>query len=144
MANLSLKTRRMLARGISRRTARLWGNRVFMGDGNRAQLTTAMTGANNDITFLAKTPRTPGNAVRVRIVVAGVSTALSVSVSGNDITINSATNASSVATSPAVDVIRAVNRDAAASLLVHAQRAPGNDGTGVVTALAFTNLAGAS
>jgi hypothetical protein len=66
-----------------------------------------------------------------------------VSVAGNAITVNSATNGASAATSTAAEVRRAVNFHATASTLVHVQYAPGNDGTGVVAALAATNLAGA-
>lgn len=110
---------------------------------NQAKLTTAMAGTNNDITFVAKTIGTSGNNVRVRIVVAGVSTALSVSVATNDITINSATSAGSAATSTAAQVIAAVQASVPAmALLASVANAPGNDGTGVVAALAFTNLAG--
>lgn len=143
MANLSLKTRRALARGIHRGTARAWSNRKFLGIGNRATLTTALAGTNNDLTFLAKTPGTAGNSVRVRIVVAGASTALSVSVASSDITVNSATDGASAATSTAKDVIQAVNFSATAAALVWAQDAPASDGSGVVAALGYTNLAGA-
>lgn len=144
MANLSIRTRRALARGLNRRHIASWGGRTFLGIGNRATLTTALAGANNDLTFLARTPGTGGNSIRVRIVVAGASTPLSVSVSGSDITINSATDGSSAATSTAAQVIDAVNRSAAASTLVWAQNAPQSDGSGVVAALGFTNLASAT
>lgn len=144
MANLSLRTRRLLARGFSRRQAALLSGRYFRGIGNRATLTTALAGANNDITLIARTPGTAGNSITFRIVVAGASTPLSVSVAGSAITVNSATNGSSAATSTANDVVRALLANAAASVLVWSQLAvPGNDGTGVVVALGATNLAGA-
>lgn len=110
-----------------------------------AKLTTAMAGTNNDLTFYAKTPGAAGNNIRVRIVVAGASTALSVSVATNDITINSATSAGSAATSTAAQVRTAVLASVPAmALLGSVENATGNDGTGVVAALAFTNLAGGS
>lgn len=116
---------------------------MFMGLGNRATLTTAMAGANNDLLLYAKTPGTAGNSIRLALVVAGASTPLSVSVSSNDITVNVATNGASAAISTAAEVASAIRFSLTARTLVHAQVAPANDGTGVVTALAFTNLAGA-
>jgi hypothetical protein len=144
MANLSRRTRRHRALGISTLVSRAWGRRKFLGIGNRATLTTSLAGSNNDLTLIARAPGTAANSIRLRIVVAGVSTPLSVSVSGNDITVNSATNGASAATSTANDVVRALLASTAATALVWSQVAPANDGTGVVAALAFTNLSGAS
>lgn len=107
-----------------------------------ATLTTALTGTNNDLTYTAVTPGTGGNSVTVTYVVAGNSTPLTVSVTGNDITVNVATDAGGVATSTADDVSAAVAGSGAASALVTVADAAGNDGTGVVTALTKTNLAG--
>jgi hypothetical protein len=101
-----------------------------------------MAGTNNDLVFWAKAFGTGGNAITVRIVVAGASTALSVSVSGNAITINSATTAGSAASSTAAQVRTAVLAHAPAmALLSKVEFAPGNDGTGVVAAFSATNLA---
>lgn len=141
MANLSLLTRRNLVRGIGANRAG-FGRRARTGLGNRATLTTAMAGANNDLTLIAKSIRTAGNLVSLTIAVAGNNTPLSVSVSGNDITVASATGAGGAATSTARDVRVAVNNHATAKLLAHVQYAPGNDGTGTVVALAKTNLSG--
>lgn len=141
--NLPLKTRRALARGIGPRTLRAWSSRKHTGDGNRAALTTALAGANNDITLIAKSPGTGGNSVTFRIVVSGNNTPLSVSVAGSAITVNSATNGSAAATSPAAEVVSALKASSGASALVWPAIAAGNDGTGVVTALTATNLAGA-
>jgi hypothetical protein len=101
-----------------------------------------MAGSNNDLLLRAARTGAYGNDLRFRIVVAGASTALSVTVSGNDVTVNSATNGSSVATSTGAQVRDAVNAHATASTMMKAENAPGNDGTGVVAAVAFTNLAG--
>lgn len=134
----------MRARGFSARHVVKLGYRYFSGIGNRATLTTALAGSNNDVTLLARTPGTGGNSIRLRIVVSGNNTALSVSVSTNDITVNSATDGSGNPTSTAKQVIDAINFSTTASPLVWAQDAPSSDGTGVVAALAYTNLSGAA
>lgn len=140
----SLKYRRRRALGLSSRLARLWGNRYTRGIGNRATLTTALAGANNDLTFIARTPGTGGNAITVAYAVAGNNTPLSVTVAGNAITVNVATSGVGAATSTAVDVRKAINFSTTAGPKVWAQLAPANDGTGVVTALAATALSGAA
>lgn len=108
----------------------------------KAALTTALTGTNNDLIFTAKMAGPVGNNIRVRYVVSGLNTPLSVSVSVNDITVNVATDGAGAATSTANSILAAVNADATAKTLVTASLAAANDGTGVVTALAFTNLTG--
>lgn len=119
------------------------GSRAQTSYQRYAKLTTAMAGSNNDLQFVAKNAGSAGNNIRVRIVVAGASTALSVSVSSNDITINSATSAGSAATSTAAQVRTAVLASSPAmALLGSVENATGNDGTGVVAAFAFTNLSG--
>jgi hypothetical protein len=110
--------------------------------GAAGALTTALAGANNDITYTARDKGTVGNAITVRYVVAGLGTALSVAVVGTAITVNVATDGGGLATSTASDVLAAVQAHAAASLLVSAALAAGNSGAGVVTALAATALAG--
>jgi len=105
-----------------------------------ASLTTALAGANNDLTYTAKD--VGASSITVRYVVAGASTPLSVSVSGSDITVNVATNGSSAATSTAAQVKTAVDGNGPASALVSVANASGNDGTGVVTALGVTALTG--
>jgi hypothetical protein len=107
-----------------------------------ASLTTSLAGANNDLTFTADTAGSGGNSIRVRYVVAGTSTALSVSVSTNDITVNVATNGGGAPTSTAAQVKTAVDASGPAAALINTANAAGNDGTGVVAAMAFTNLAG--
>lgn len=96
----------------------------------------------SQLKFVAVTGGTAGNSVRVRIVVAGAGTSLSVSVSSSDITINSATNGSSVATSTADAVVAAVIASGPAAALVTASTGHLGAGTGVVAAVGFTNLAG--
>lgn len=108
----------------------------------KATLTTALAGANNDLTFTAIVAGPGGNSIAIVYVVAGASTPLSVAVTGFTITVNVATNAGSAAISTASEVLSAIlgNRDAAALLSV--ALATSNDGTGVVVALASTPLAG--
>lgn len=144
MANLSLRERRLRARGLSPRLVKLWGNRKFTGIGNRATLTTNLTGANNDLFYMSRTPGTGGNTITVAYVVAGASTPLTVAVATKAITVNVATTAGSAASSTADDVAKAIRLSTAANALVHVNRAPANDGTGVVTALTATALSGAS
>lgn len=118
------------------------GGWVSGGVNTQASKTTALTGNNNDLTYTSKLDGADGNDITVTYVVAGANTPLSVSVATHAITVNVATNASSVATSTAAQVRDAVNGNAAASSLVVAQNAAGNDGTGVVAAMAAITLTG--
>lgn len=106
----------------------------------RAVLFTATGITNGEIAYTAQAAGTGGNSIRVRYVVAGINTTLSVSVSGNDITVNLATNGSGVATSTASQVVTAVNASGPAFALVSAALVPGNSGAGVLAAMGFTSL----
>jgi hypothetical protein len=112
-----------------------------IGGADKAFLQTNLGIANGEIVYTAQNYGTGGNAIRVRYVVSGNNTPLTVSVAGNDITVNLATNGSGVGTSTASQVVAAVNGSTAASALVTAALASGNSGAGVLTALAYTNLA---
>ena len=108
-----------------------------------AVLTTALVGANNDLTFLAKTPGTAGNGITVHLDAPDEANAvLSVDVDTLAITVNLATGSGKAITSTAAQVRAAINADAEAKALITASIAPGNSGVGVVTALVATNLAG--
>lgn len=107
----------------------------------RATLTTALAGANNDLTYTARFLGTGGNSTTIAYVVAGNNTPLTVSVTGQAITVNVATSAGGAATSTANDIATAIRNNAQATSLVDVQNAAGNDGTGVVTALSVTPLA---
>jgi Bacteriophage tail sheath protein len=128
------------------RTYRRWGggSRGWQpfGWSAKATLTTALAGSNNDLLFTAYERGSGGNSYRIRYVVSGNNTPLTVTISDKDITVNVATNGGGTATSTAAQVKAAVN--AAVPLHVVATDAPSNDGTGVVTALAFTSLSGGS
>jgi hypothetical protein len=101
-------------------------------------LTTALGGANRDLTFTSKTP---GVVPTIQYAVNGINTPLSVGVVGVAITVNVATNGAGAATTTAAQVAAAILASAAASALVTAANATGNDGTGIVVALAVTPLA---
>ena len=147
----SLTLRRALDAGYNVRTGRLvWGRRRHLrAAGTKATLTTAMAGTNNDITLTAVQPGADGNSITFSIVNAGASKPLSVDfqrpLNGpvRAIVVTAATNGSSVITSTAAQVIAAIN-DATGRAQNHVQaaNAPANDGTGVVTALTSTPLAG--
>ena len=80
-----------------------------------------------------------GNGIVVSVVTPAAANApLSVSVTGDAITVSLATNASSAATSTAAQVVAAVNASPAASALVTAYTYRGNPGTGVVAAGSVT------
>jgi hypothetical protein len=107
-----------------------------------ASLTTNLTGTNNDLTLTARQGGKNGENVTVRYLDPGAaSQALSVTVAGSAITVNLATNGSSIITSTAAQVRDALNGNNAASALLFAANAAANDGTGVVTAMAATPLA---
>lgn len=112
------------------------------GQFRAATLSTNLAGNNNDLTYTAKAKGAAGNSIRVRYVVAGNDTALSVAVSGSDITVNSATDSGGAATSTATQVKDAIDASAPAAAKVSVANKTGNDGTGVIAALAYTNLTG--
>lgn len=106
-----------------------------------ATLDTALAGADNDIRYTAVADDVAGNSISVEYVDPGaLSQPLSVSVEGRKITVSLATDGAGVITSTAADIMAAVNADTDASALVSADLAPDNDGTGVVTAMAETDL----
>lgn len=103
-----------------------------------ATLTTALSGTHNDLLFTAKTPGTNGNQVTIRYVVTtSYGSGVSESVIDNDIEVR--VNGTSHTAS---DVLAAVEANPQAAALVGVELAPGNDGTGVVTAMTTTSLSG--
>jgi len=107
-----------------------------------ASLTTALAGANNDLVFTAKTAGNGGNNITVTYTDPGGATAtLGVVVSGLDINVNLGRAASAINTTGTL-LAAAIAANATANGLVTVANAAGNDGTGLVTALAKTNLSG--
>lgn len=104
---------------------------------------TTSFGSNADILYQGNND--PTNLLTITYAVAGNSTALTVGVSGHDITVNVATDSGGAATSTASQVLAAVQASSAVTALgVVAVLAAGSDGTGVVAALAKTSFAGGS
>lgn len=111
----------------------------------RAQLATLLTGTHNDLIFKARRPGTQGNDITIAYVdPAAPNVPLSVAVVGTDIVVTLETDGTSVIVSTAAEVRDAVNGHPGARSLVYAVLETGNDGSGVVTALAETPLAGGS
>lgn len=108
----------------------------------QASFTTNVGINNSELTYTALAAGNGGNSIRFRYVLAGINTALSVSVSGTDITINLATNGTGVATSTANAIQAAIIASSPASALVAVTKPTGNDGTGIPNVgLGFFNLA---
>lgn len=106
----------------------------------QAVVTIPGTGANAGVTYKAVDAGTAGNSIRVRHVVAGNSTPLSISVAGLDITVNVATDGGGAPTSTATLIAAAILASGPASALVTAT-VTGN-GSGITLAAAYTNLVG--
>jgi hypothetical protein len=97
--------------------------------GVQAALSTNLTGTNNDLTFTSRRKGNAQNLITVAYVdPVGNNQALAVSTVGNAISVSLATGAGGAITSTAA--------------LVFAANKAGNDGTGVVIAMAATALAG--
>lgn len=118
------------------------GNLTFNVDATAATLTTALAGADNDLTFTAVNGGTAGNAITVAYTDAGAGQALAVGVVGNAIDVTLETDGAGAIQSTAADIAAEIAATPAAAALVTAANAAGNDGTGVVIAMVATNLAG--
>jgi len=106
-----------------------------------AALTTSLTGTNNDLAFVAQNAGESGNDIRIRYIDPGAANqSLAVSVDENDITVSLATDGTGAITTTATQVMNAVNADPSASSLITSSLAGINNGSGVVTAMDFTNL----
>ena len=106
--------------------------------GTQSVLTTALAGADNDLTFTAKTPGVAGDAITVSYVDGGA-VATSIVVAGTAITVTGDITGAGVT---AAEVMAAVNGSYEALALVSVENATGDDGTGNIIALVATNLAG--
>lgn len=111
----------------------------------KASATTVMGGTNNDLVFTAKSAGAAGNNITITLIdPAGASKPLLVSVGGTAITVYLATSGGSAITTTATQLKAAIEANNTASNLVTVANAAANDGSGVVTALALTNLSGGS
>lgn len=107
-----------------------------------ASVTIDPAGTNNSIDWTAASTGTAGNSITIAYVNNGASKTLSVNVVGSVITINLATDGSSVATTTATLARAAVAAHPSAAALVSGANHAGNDGSGVLVATAATPLAG--
>ena len=108
-----------------------------------ATLVMAPEGANNALRFQARTPGVAGNSITVEYVdPLGNDQPLGVTVLDSAITVSLATGPDGTITSTAAQVAIAIAALPEADDLVLVYNADGNDGTGVVTALAATPLTG--
>jgi len=106
-----------------------------------AEVTIGKSATNTGILYTANEAGAAGNNLRIRYVNPGTASAtLSASLSGDDITVNLATDTKGLPTSTANDVLAEVNSITGAP--VTAALADGSDGTGVVKARDFVSLAG--
>ena len=116
---------------------------VDLGDTTEATLTTALTGANNDIKLTSKVLGAAGNDITLTLVdPAGNDQALAVTVTGTDISVSLATGGAGAITTTATQLVAALTASAPALALVTPALAPANSGAGVVTALTETALSG--
>jgi len=107
-----------------------------------ASLTTALAGDDNDLVFTAKVSGAAGNDIAIAYVdPADNDKELAVTVAGKAITVSLATGPAGAITSTAAEIQAAIEDTPAASALVSVADADGNDGTGVVAAMALTPLA---
>lgn len=108
-----------------------------------ATLTTALSGSNNNLVYTSVAKNETANNITVKYTDPyAYSKSLSVSVSGQNINVSLATNASGAIITTAAQIITAIQASTSASALITVTNASNNDGTGVVTAMTQTNLAG--
>ncbi|WP_110955205.1 hypothetical protein [Anaerosinus massiliensis] len=108
-----------------------------------ASFTTTFTTENSNLTFVAKEKGVDGNSIKVAFVApTTASQELSVSVASNVITVNLATDETKTVTTVADDVIAIILENTEAQDLVDVMTADGNSGSGTVSALVATALAG--
>lgn len=109
----------------------------------QAALVTAFADPDANIRFRSRLPGSAGNAIRVRYVDPGApDQALSLDVTGTDITVNLATAATGQITTSGSDIILAIREDRDASDLVEMSRKNVGRGTSVVQAMDWTFLSG--
>jgi len=127
--------------GVAAYVKRLAKSNGTFSDGTASALTTALTGANNDLVYTARQIAADADAITIAYVNPGVLASLSVSVIGRAISVTLAHDGLAI-TSTAAQVAAAIAALPAADALVSVANAAGSDGTGVVTALTATHLSG--
>jgi len=110
-----------------------------------ATLATGVVGNNNAITYTAKSGGTAAHGIKIQHKdPASNSQALNVTIENDTIVVSLATSEAGAITSTAADVIAAVNAALGVKDLVTAANTGASDGSGVMTAMAATALAGAT
>lgn len=110
--------------------------------GVHASYQTNLGGSNDDLKFTAMEPGTPGNSYSIEYEVAGNDTVLAVSRVGRAFTVHVETDDDGDPVSTAQEVMDKVNEVMSGYLV--AELKSGNDGTGVVSALAPASFTGGS
>lgn len=108
--------------------------------GVHASYQTNLGGSNDDLKFTAAEPGAPGNAYTIEYVVSGTDTPLSVERDGRAFTVNVATDENGDPVSTAEEVMGELT--AVFSGYMVTELASGNDGTGVVQAMAAQSFTG--
>lgn len=122
------------------------GRAIVVASAVAAALDTGVVGSNNAITWTARAAGAAGNSITVTLVDPGGTTAaLSVDVANNGLDIIvSLGRAASALVSTAQNVIDAIQANGAANALVSVANKSTSTGSGIVAAVAKTNLAGGS
>ena len=110
--------------------------------GVHAAYQTNLGGANDDLKLTATEPGTPGNAYTIEYVVDGDNTPLTVERTGRAFVVNVETDDNGDPVSTAQEVMDAINQAVAGYIV--AELKSGNDGTGVVAAMAAQSFTGGS
>lgn len=124
---------RFFARGLNKRLVKAWGRRTFIGLGpSRGWL------LRSGVRVVSRVPS--GTQPRFGIAVAGASTALSITVAGSDVTLNSATSAGSAATTTNAQAVAALRANTAVTALMWPSVHETADPNAVVSAAALASL----
>ncbi len=116
-------------------------DRVSFGENISANFTTQLVSSNDDLVFSAAASGPAGEAVSIEYFDAVASnTPLAVSVTGSAIRVTLAIDGANAITTTATQVKAAIEGNPAAAALVNVSLASGNDGSGIVAALAAQNL----
>lgn len=107
-----------------------------------SSLTTALVGNNNDLVFTSKTLGVAGDAIEIEYIDPGAEGALGISVVGTVIEITLANSAVPAITTTAAQIKALIEGTPAAHALVGITYPALNDGSGIVTVLVQTPLAG--
>jgi fibronectin-binding autotransporter adhesin len=116
-------------------------DRVSFGESISANFTTRLAASNDDLVFSAVAPGAGGEAISIEYFDSVIpDTPLSVAVTGSAIRVTLAIDAANAIVSTAAQVKAVIEGDPAASALVKVSLASGDDGSGIVAALAAQNL----